>query len=571
MYGTMNSEFEKRNVVIYGRVSTEHEAQLSALENQLDWYKPILAQRPEWTLVGTYVDEGITGTSAQKRPQFLKMIKDAKKKKFDLIITREVSRFARNTVDTLQYTRELRSKGVEVYFLNDNIKTFDCDGELRLTIMATLAQDESRKTSVRVKSGQQTSMENGVFYGNGNILGYDRIGKDLVINPEQAETVRMIYDMYLAGMGVTKIKYELEEKGRLTSMGKKSWHSTVISHVLKNSFYCGIITYHKEFTPDFLEQKKITNYGEVELTKVKGRHVPIVTVEEFERVQEIAESKRQNMPYLNRGKIGKKPASTVWSKLMVCTCGNKFNKRTWNHKDGTSNVGYICYTVNNRGSVQTRKNKGLDVDESCSTPQVPEWKMKMMAKHIFSSYMKDTSSVLNLAKSILAKHITDTCDIVDNKDKIKRKRSEVEKLKKKLDNYMEMRSEGEISKEVFKAKNEDLSKRINDLEKEINSLLNEEQEKATNKIQYEGRLEELTKILESKLDFDNLPDIPDKVIEAFIEKIVVSKDGFDWYLRCKPETHKCNIKGRTRQYAHILEPEPSSECPFEDSGTGSNR
>ena len=169
----INSDFGKRRVVIYARVSTEHEAQISALENQLDWYEPILAARPEWELVGRYIDEGITGTSAEKRPQFMKMIRDAKARKFDMIITREVSRFARNTVDTLQYTRDLKAKGVEVFFINDNIKTFDGDGELRLTIMATLAQDESRKTSVRVKSGQQTSMNNGTFYGNGNILGYE--------------------------------------------------------------------------------------------------------------------------------------------------------------------------------------------------------------------------------------------------------------------------------------------------------------------------------------------------------------------------------------------------------------
>ena len=163
----------RRRVAIYARVSTEHEAQLSALGNQLDWYKPILAANPDWELVRVYVDEGITGTSAQKRPQFMQMIRDAELGEFDLIITREVSRFARNTVDTLQYTRELKANGVEVFFINDNIKTFDGDGELRLTIMATLAQDESRKTSVRVKSGQQTSMNNGTFYGNGNILGYE--------------------------------------------------------------------------------------------------------------------------------------------------------------------------------------------------------------------------------------------------------------------------------------------------------------------------------------------------------------------------------------------------------------
>ncbi|MBQ8642892.1 MAG: recombinase family protein, partial [Clostridia bacterium] len=143
-------EYLNRRVVIYARVSTEHEAQLSALENQIDWYKPILEARPNWQLVGQYIDEGITGTSAEKRPEFMRMIADAKKHKFDMIITREVSRFARNTVDTLQYTRMLRENGVEVFFINDNIKTFDGDGELRLTIMATLAQDESRKTSIRV-------------------------------------------------------------------------------------------------------------------------------------------------------------------------------------------------------------------------------------------------------------------------------------------------------------------------------------------------------------------------------------------------------------------------------------
>ena len=182
----------ERNVVFYARVSTEHEAQLNALENQIDWYKPIMDAHPEWHLVGQYIDEGVTGTSAEKREAFMRMIADAKAHKFDLIITREVSRFARNTVDTLQYTRELRRIGVEVFFLNDNIKTFDSDGELRLTIMATLAQDESRKTSIRVKSGQQTSMDKGVVYGNGNILGYQRVGKQMVLDPEQAKTVRLI-------------------------------------------------------------------------------------------------------------------------------------------------------------------------------------------------------------------------------------------------------------------------------------------------------------------------------------------------------------------------------------------
>ena len=199
----------ERTIVFYGRVSTEHEAQLAALENQIQWYDDIAAKNPNWYILKKYIDEGITGTQAKKRPAFLQMVQDAKQKKFDLIVTREVCRFARNTVDTLVVTRELKNYGVEVYFVEDNIRTMDGDGELRLTIMATLAQEESRKTSGRVRAGQKISRDNGVLYGNGNILGYDRLGDTYVINEEQAETVRMIYDLYLNGYGFTKIVNEL--------------------------------------------------------------------------------------------------------------------------------------------------------------------------------------------------------------------------------------------------------------------------------------------------------------------------------------------------------------------------
>ncbi len=154
-----------RKVVFYGRVSTEHEAQMSALGNQMQWYDDVATRFPNWTVVDKYIDEGITGTQARKRPSFMKMIADSKTDKFDLVVTREVCRFARNTVDTLTYTRELRNIGVEVYFVDDNIWTLESDGELRLSIMATLAQEESRKVSDRVKAGQSISRQNGTLYG----------------------------------------------------------------------------------------------------------------------------------------------------------------------------------------------------------------------------------------------------------------------------------------------------------------------------------------------------------------------------------------------------------------------
>ena len=549
----MNSDFVKKRVVIYARVSTEHEAQISALENQVDWYKPILAARPDWTLIGQYIDEGITGTSAQKRPQFMKMIADAKQKKFDMIITREVSRFARNTVDTLQYTRELKAKGVEVFFINDNIKTFDGDGELRLTIMATLAQDESRKTSVRVKSGQQTSMNNGVLYGNGNILGYDRVGKELIINPEQAKTVRMIFDLYLEGYGLTKIKDELERQGRKTSAGNDKWYCTVISHVLKNSFYCGIITYHKEYTPDYLTQKKIRNYGEVELTQVQGTHEPIVTVSEFERVQTIMESKRSKCKNLQTGRkvTGKRPRTTVWGKLLICECGHKFSMRVWDRNDSGVNTAYQCYSSVHTGSYESRKKRGLSLDGICQTPMIPEWRLQMMANYIFRNYLTEKDKVLALANSLLEAHIRDTDDKDDHTELLKQKQAELDKLNKKLDNFIEMRSEDEISRDIFRIKCTELGSKMEKLRAELSEL-----EQLTAKPDIKDYTEKLTVLqyaLEQYTNWDN-GDIPESVIEAFVIKIVASKSGFDWYLRFDGDPNNplhCVVDGKRKTNAKI--------------------
>lgn len=233
----------ERTIVYYGRVSTEHEAQLSALENQLQWYDDQSKYHPNWKVLRKYIDEGITGTQAKKRPAFLKMLEDAKNGQFDLIVTREVCRFARNTVDTLVTTRELKKIGVEVYFVEDNIWTMDGDGELRLTIMATLAQEESRKTSERVRAGQKISRDNGVLYGNGNILGYDRVGDTYVINEEQAETVRLIYNLYSQGLGFKKIINELVSQHRKDSYGLVRWECTKISRILHNATYKGYMGY----------------------------------------------------------------------------------------------------------------------------------------------------------------------------------------------------------------------------------------------------------------------------------------------------------------------------------------
>ena len=527
---------KQRKVAVYARVSTEHEAQLSALENQKDWYKPIIAQHPEWDIVRMYTDEGITGTSAQKRPQFMKMIEDAGDGEFDLILTREVARFARNTVDTLQYTRSLKAKGVEVFFINDNIKTFDGDGELRLTIMATLAQDESRKTSIRVKCGQQTSMDNGVFYGNGNILGYDRVGKDMVINPEQAKTVRMIYDWYLDGVGIRAIKFRLEQAGRLTAMGKSNWHESNISKILQNSFYCGIITYHKEYTPDFLEQKKIRNFGEIELTKTRSTHEPIITEEEFERVQEMMAKRRKELPNTGAGKrrqIGEKQPGDVWTELLICECGHKFNRKVWHRVEDDVQYGYQCYSSIRTGTVTTRLRKGLPIDDVCKTPMIAGWKLQMMVKNIFREYLHNTAEVLALAEAMLERHIDDEEPQTDNNRLIEQKQAEAEKLNKRLHSLIEMRADGEITRDIFKAKKQEIEDRLLAIQNELSQL--QPQEEAIDDATHDEKIKILKFYLEQSVNPDAMENIPEDVIRAFIVKVVVHENSFDWYLRFSPD------------------------------------
>lgn len=545
---SVNSQIKDRNVVIYARVSTEHEAQLSALENQKDWYSPFLEQHPEWHVIRMYVDEGITGTSAQKRPQFMQMISDADTGEFDLILTREVSRFARNTVDTLQYTRQLKAKGIEVFFINDNIKTFDGDGELRLTIMATLAQDESRKTSIRVKSGQQTSMEKGTFYGNGNILGYDRVGKNMVVNPEQAKTVRMIFDMYLSGAGLRTIQFNLEQAGRLTSMGKSNWHMSNISKVLQNSFYCGIITYHKQYTPDFLEQKKINNFGEIEQTIIKGTHQPIITEEEYRQVQELMAKRRETFTTnvdvgQHKKGMGRKQPMDIWSQLLICECGHSFNRKVW-HKSKEKNkiqYGYQCYSSITTGTVSMRLKKGLSIEGVCKSPMIPEWKLQMMAKYIFSKYINNTAEILSLAESMLEKHIDDKEEISDNTDIIEQKTREQTKLYTRLDNLIEMRADGEIGKDMFTKKKAEIENQIAQLQTEINNLQPKLQN-GTEDVSHDDKIKVLKYYLEQAVKPNDIDDLPEEIIKAFITKIVVHENSYDWYLRFTPNEPPKQIK-----------------------------
>lgn len=518
----------ERTVAIYARVSTEHESQLSALENQVQYYDNILAQHPEWKLYDRYIDEGITGTSTLKRKHFMRMMNDAKEGCFDLIITREVSRFARNTVDTLQETRKLKKMGVEVYFSEDNIWTFnDEDGELKLTIMATLAQNESKKISQRVKAGQTITFQNGTFYGNGNILGYNynKFTKEVTINPEQAEIVKYIFSEFLKGNGSTIIKYKLEKKGYLTSTGLKQWSASYIVRLLQNPFYCGTVVYRKSYIPDYLEQKAKRNKGEVEQVIIEGTHEPIISKEDFDKVQEIIKQRRKKLD--EKKEVGKGIPKNIWCKKLLCKCGSKFNKMKY-HKQSDSTISYCyqCYKQRRIGSSQTRMKKGLDTSESCNISIVQEWKLVLMANVIFDVIWNDKERIIDMANQLIDETIKDDDfqneylkELEENKNKI----LTYEKKKRKL---IDMYLNDLIDKENYKTKKDELDQVINDYLKKNKEL---ESKQVIPKDSLKKKLLGLKQSIINNLNY-NSNYVSEDVISSFVKEVVVNEDKYDWKL-----------------------------------------
>lgn len=523
----------ERTIVYYGRVSTEHEAQLSALENQLQWYDDQSKYHPNWKVLRKYIDEGITGTQAKKRPAFLKMLEDAKNGQFDLIVTREVCRFARNTVDTLVTTRELKKIGVEVYFVEDNIWTMDGDGELRLTIMATLAQEESRKTSERVRAGQKISRDNGVLYGNGNILGYDRVGDTYVINEEQAETVRLIYNLYSQGLGFKKIINELVSQHRKDSYGLVRWECTKISRILHNATYKGYMGYLKSFRNNYLEQKSIINRDESTHLYIKGNFEPIVSEELWEKCRQIRESKAMKIKSYG-GKervVGFKPSNDIWVKKMKCRCGSSFRRCKWHkNKSGELIYGYQCYNQLNNGSKKIRESAGISTEGYCDMGTIGDWKIDMMAQKIFQGLCGEQRECINRSYSIYENNFRAKGNNSNNQKEVLL--SKIEKSKVKLNNLTNMRMEGEISKEEYQECRQKVTDEIATFQKKLKALVEEKKEPDPAVIKMS--LDEFAAILIEKIDF-NAPIIDRGIIEQFVEKIVPRNTlEFDWYLNLIP-------------------------------------
>ncbi len=344
---------KRRKVAGYARVSTDHDEQFTSYEAQIDYYTKFINAREDWEFVKVYTDEGITGTSTRHREGFKQMIADALAGRIDLIVTKSVSRFARNTVDSLSTIRQLKDKGVEVYFEKENIWTFDGKGELLITIMSSLAQEESRSISENCTWGQRKRFSDGkVTVPFTRFLGYDR-GPDgnLVVNEEQATIVRRIYQLFLSGKTPTGIATLLTREGVKTPAGKEKWSTSTVRSILTNEKYKGDALLQKSFTTDFLTKKTKINEGEIPQYYVENNHEAIIDPEVFEMVQ--VEFERRSAAKSSHGGL------YAFSHKIKCgECGSWYGSKVWHSNNKYRRTMWQC----------NHKFEG----EKCSTPSLTE-------------------------------------------------------------------------------------------------------------------------------------------------------------------------------------------------------
>ena len=383
----------KRRVAGYARVSTDSDEQFTSYEAQVDYYTRYIQNNPEWEFVTVYTDEGISATSTRHRDGFNQMIADALAGKIDLIVTKSVSRFARNTVDSLSTIRKLKENHIEVYFEKENIWTFDSKGELLLTIMSSLAQEESRSISENVTWGQRKRFADGkVSLPYKQFLGYEKGPDDIpVVVEEEAKIVRRIFALFMAGKTPYLIAKTLTADGIPTPAGKSKWGTTTVASILTNEKYKGAALLQKKFTINFLDKKMKINEGEVPQYYIEQSHQPIIDPEEFDKVQ--AEFARR------KGLGHRYSGSSIFASRIVCgDCGSFYGSKVWHSNSKYRRTIWQC-------------NEKFNGEKTCSTPHLMEEDIKARFLAAFNKLLDDREALLEACR-LMQSHLTD-CTALD--------------------------------------------------------------------------------------------------------------------------------------------------------------
>jgi DNA invertase Pin-like site-specific DNA recombinase len=355
-------EYRKLRVAAYCRVSTLSDEQKDSFKSQVTYYTDYIKRNPEWDNAGIYADEGITGTSDEKRPQFLKMIQDAMDGKIDIILVKSLSRFSRNTVDTLNYVRTLKNKNVAVRFEEEHIDTLTQDGELMLTILGSVAQQEVQNTSEHVKRGLKMKMVRGELIGFQGCLGYDYdpVTKAIFVNKKEAEIVQYIFKRYLEGAGTTVIARELQEKKVKTKYGEGRWFDSTILGVIKNEKYKGDLMMGKTFTVDPISKRRLVNQGESDRIYINDHHEAITSIEDWNKANEILKERSFSRKFDADGSRSRYSRKYPFSSIMECGfCHNTLGRKHWKSGANYDVTIWQCLGFCKHGKSVCADSKGL--------------------------------------------------------------------------------------------------------------------------------------------------------------------------------------------------------------------
>lgn len=489
-------------VTFYARVSSDTDEQLNSLDNQVAYYENFIKQNKAWTFISGYVDEGLSGISTKKRKHFNEMIADAKEDKFDLIITKEISRFARNTLDSLQYTRELLNMGVGVFFQNDNINTLDEDAELRLTIMSSIAQDELRKLSSRVKFGHQQAIKSNVVLGNSRIFGYKKEDKHLVIDESQASMVRDLFRLYATGeYSMKQLETLFYEQGYRNYNGNKIAHTTM-SGIISNPKYKGYYVGNKVRIVDmFTKKQKFLPPEEWVMFKDEtGEIVPAIVSEElWDKANEILARRSEDVK--NRKGVCNH-ANLLTGKLFCSHCGAPYYRRESKSKDGTVNSKWVC---------SNKINSGAD---ACPSFPLYESEIKPILFEVFSETRVDVEALLDTYETMFrslenddetSKHIAEQKRIIDLGDQKKNK-------------LLELVTTGAITTENFKSMTNTCDREI----AEARRTLAELEEQLFTQEEYQKHMREVRARLEAAVRDASSGMITTEFVSQYIDKIFVT-------------------------------------------------
>lgn len=487
-------------VAYYARVSTDKDEQINSLGNQKRYFEDYIAANPHWRFAGGYVDEGISGTSVEGREQFLKMIEDAKRGRFDLIVTKEISRFARNTLDSLRYTRELLRCGVGVYFQNDNINTFDKDAELRLTIMSSIAQDEVRKLSERTRFGFKRAQENSVLLGQNNLFGYNKVDGRLEIVEPEAAVVREVFERYAAGdLGLRAIANDLDSRGVRGRQGKPLTYSTLYG-MIRNPKYKGCYAGRRYASRDYRDKRSYRLSADKWLVHKDDRVPAIVPEALWEQANRLLASRGKTMKAHAQASQNRYAYS---GKLICARHGTTFHRHVYKSKSRGEAECWNCRLYREKG-----KTGG------CNSPTVYSHELDRILERVFEQITDERSAAVQEYIDNLRAFAAQQ----DNAPALAQVEQEIEAVTRRKDKLLDLALAGALSNDEFKQRNETCNEQLAALEQQRTELQN------ANKTLEERirRVENLRRIIEERWQMSC--GFSREMSKALVDHIVVDSD-----------------------------------------------